>query len=107
MMFSLKPMVGSSMVQSRSGVSADEWRDSLSTNRNVLGLPGPRSLIEADVWGSTLTGASITTLGYTVDYESGSVAESFVVFRPAMNQPKEIVSHEISIDQAETTPGTQ
>jgi hypothetical protein len=84
------------------GVPADEWRASLAATRDTLGRPGDRRLIEADVGGNVLTGAAVISLGYTVEYENRLVIERFVVVRASRDQPKEIHSHEISIDQGET-----
>jgi hypothetical protein len=82
--------------------SVDRWRASLVENRDALGRPGDRTLIELDVWGSVLTGVTIIELGYSVEYERLPAIERFTVFQVSRDQPARIHHHEISSDQGET-----
>lgn len=83
---------------------AHDWRASLVENRDALGRPSDRTLIELDVWGSVLTGATIIELGYSVEYERRPAIERFTVFQISRDQRAEIHYHEISTDPVETTP---
>jgi hypothetical protein len=86
---------------------ADKWRASLAATRDTLGRPGDRTLIELDVWGSVLTGATIIDLGYSVEYERLPAIERFTVFRISRDQRAEIHHHEISTDPAEAVPANR
>ena len=79
-------------------VSADEWRATLSGNRHAWGLPGNRSLIEADGLRNVLTGATIIALGGTVEYENRPVIERFTISWALLDHLEGIVFHEIAID---------
>jgi hypothetical protein len=66
---------------------ADKWRASLAATRDTLGRPGDRTLIELDVWGSVLTGATIIDLGYSVEYENREIHSVSDITRSAGRNP--------------------